>query len=319
MQITKVTWVILDWSWKMDSKPVKMWGEWFWFDSLWVKACAPSKCAAWAIVYGPGLGGLSSQAEKLFRSGLIMVGPDWSNKTLRRGLVLRPHVDLVPVEFPTGSWHCWIWPWWISSHFMTSLNPQKTQSSKGNSLSAPWSTLQLLQLEQSSSAWCTQPIWHASSLDILDTKWELRPCGAVASKILLGMETSSWQLCWNNLWSSPMPFWFLPTMVQWNWNILGDGGSWKMKMGQLLLQTKSLFSQSPFNYCGTYSSMIASSTVGISKPSSGCSNEWHLSPRWSHSSGYTIMLSKCVIPRKACLQTKTFNKMKLSLLAANIV
>ena len=64
------------------------------------KACAPSKHAAWAIVYGPGLDSLSSQAEKLFRSGLIVVGPDWLNETLRRGLVLRPRVDLVLVEFP---------------------------------------------------------------------------------------------------------------------------------------------------------------------------------------------------------------------------
>jgi len=62
--------------------------------------------AAWAIVYGPGLDSLSSQAEKLFRSGLIVVGPDWLNETLRRGLVLRPRVDLVLVDFPAGSWHC---------------------------------------------------------------------------------------------------------------------------------------------------------------------------------------------------------------------
>jgi len=64
------------------------------------------KRAAWVIVYGPGLESLSSQAEKLFRSGLIVVGPDWLNETLHRDLVLRTCVDLVPVEFPAGSWHC---------------------------------------------------------------------------------------------------------------------------------------------------------------------------------------------------------------------
>jgi len=69
-------------------------------------ACALSKRAAWAIVCEPGLGSLSGQAEKLFRSGLIAVGPDWLNETLRRDLVPRLRVDLVPVEFPVGSWHC---------------------------------------------------------------------------------------------------------------------------------------------------------------------------------------------------------------------
>jgi len=91
-----------------------------WMVLVWrpvARACAPSKRATWAIVYRPGLDNLSSQAEKLFRSGLIMVGPDWLNETLRRGLVLWPRVDLVPVEFPVGSWHCWIWPWWISSQW----------------------------------------------------------------------------------------------------------------------------------------------------------------------------------------------------------
>jgi len=80
--------------------------KWFWIDGMWAKACALSKRAAWAIVYGPGLDSLSSQAKKLFRSGLIMVGPDWLNETLHRGLVLRPRVDLVLGEFPAGSWHC---------------------------------------------------------------------------------------------------------------------------------------------------------------------------------------------------------------------
>jgi len=43
---------------------------------LWARACGPSKRAAWAIVYWSGLEGLRSQAKKLFRSGLIIVGPD---------------------------------------------------------------------------------------------------------------------------------------------------------------------------------------------------------------------------------------------------
>jgi len=59
-----------------------------------------------AIVVTSGLGGLRSQVEKLFRSGLIVVGPDLLNETLHSGLVLRPCVDLVLAEFPAGSWHC---------------------------------------------------------------------------------------------------------------------------------------------------------------------------------------------------------------------
>jgi len=68
--------------------------KWFWFDGLWAEACAPSKRAVRAIVYGSGLWDLRSQVEKLFRSDLIIVGWDWL-KTLRGDLVLCLCVDLV--------------------------------------------------------------------------------------------------------------------------------------------------------------------------------------------------------------------------------
>ncbi len=69
-------------------------------------ACRLSKRAAGAIVQWSGLGGLHSQAKKLFSSGLIVVGPDQLNVTLHIGLVLWPCVDMVLEEFPLGSWHC---------------------------------------------------------------------------------------------------------------------------------------------------------------------------------------------------------------------
>jgi len=116
----------------MDSKPVKMWGEKVLVAGLWVRACRLSKCAAGAIVYWSGLGGLRSQAEKLFRSGLIVVGPDWLNVTLCRGLVLRPCIDLVPEEFPVGSWHCWNLPQWISSQHYASVIRHSCLATKTN-------------------------------------------------------------------------------------------------------------------------------------------------------------------------------------------
>ncbi len=115
MQVNMVN--VWSWGWfgKLDSKPVKMWDEnGSGFRPVGkglrvVKTCSKGHCSS------SGLGGLHSQAKKLFRSGLIMVGPDWLNVTLHRGLVLWPCIDLVPVEFPVGSWHCWNLPWWISS------------------------------------------------------------------------------------------------------------------------------------------------------------------------------------------------------------
>jgi len=43
---------------------------------LRAKACGLLKCAVRAIIVLSGLGGLHSQAKKLFRSGLIVIGPD---------------------------------------------------------------------------------------------------------------------------------------------------------------------------------------------------------------------------------------------------
>jgi len=87
-----VLWLVLD-GWIPNQSKCEV--KWFWFDGLRAKACAPSKRAVRAIVYRSGLWGLCSQAEKLFRSGLIVVGWDWLNMTLRGDLVLRLCVDLV--------------------------------------------------------------------------------------------------------------------------------------------------------------------------------------------------------------------------------
>jgi len=69
--------------------------KWFWIDGLRGESLRTVETCSLAIVLESGLRGLRSQAEKLFRSCLIVVGQDRSNVTLRGDLVLRLCVDLV--------------------------------------------------------------------------------------------------------------------------------------------------------------------------------------------------------------------------------
>ena len=72
----------------MDPNQSKCEVKWFWFDGLQAKGLRTVETCSLAIVFESGLRGLRSQAEKLFRSCLIVVGRDWSNVTLRGDLVL---------------------------------------------------------------------------------------------------------------------------------------------------------------------------------------------------------------------------------------
>jgi len=59
---------------------------------------------------------LSSQAKKLFRSGLIVVGPNWMWPCIQHSrAALRGFGTL---DFPAGSWHCWLAVKWISSELV---------------------------------------------------------------------------------------------------------------------------------------------------------------------------------------------------------
>ncbi len=159
--MVEVTVWSLGWFGKLDSKPVKMWdenGSGFWPVGdcpSTIKTCSKGHCLT------SGLWDLHSQAKKLFRSGLVIIGPDWLNMTLRTGLVLgsrpwkhsqalklfrsdlivvgpdwlnmtlcvdlvvQPCVDMVLLDFPMGSWHCWLLPWWISSQLLLYLEKQR--------------------------------------------------------------------------------------------------------------------------------------------------------------------------------------------------
>jgi len=114
--MVKVTVWSLGWFGKLDSKPVKMWDE----NGSCFPACRWPLASWWNVYPGPVLVFRSwkpgSKAKKLFRSGLIVVGPDWLNVTLHTGLVVQTCRDLVLEDLPAGLWHWWLPLRWISLH-----------------------------------------------------------------------------------------------------------------------------------------------------------------------------------------------------------
>jgi len=110
MQVVEVMEWYLGWFGKLDSKPVKMWDENGSCFQLAGDCPSTSKRCSQGHCLLPGLWSLHSQAEKLLRLGLIVVGPNWLNMTLHTGLVGWPCVDLIPLDIPQvhgiADYHC---------------------------------------------------------------------------------------------------------------------------------------------------------------------------------------------------------------------